>query len=124
MNCLFCNICNGKIESSTIYEDDIVRVIMDINPTSNGHVLIIPKNHYDDFCTIDKVTIVHIHKIAKLIKKNIYDALNPDGLILTNNYGIAQVVKHYHLHLVPVYKDKQEILDINTVYNKIIKSII
>ena len=43
MNCVFCNIVEGKIPSHTIFEDEIVKVMMDINPVSNGHLLIIPK---------------------------------------------------------------------------------
>ena len=46
MDCLFCKIINGEIPSKTLYEDDDVKVIMDINPDSNGHCLIIPKALY------------------------------------------------------------------------------
>ena len=45
MDCLFCKIIKGDIPSYTIYEDDVVKVFLDINPDSNGHVLIIPKEH-------------------------------------------------------------------------------
>lgn len=119
MNCIFCKIINGAIPSKIIYEDDIVKVIMDANPTSNGHILIIPIKHFNDFISIDDNTLNHIHKIAKLMKKYLYESLNPDGLALINNYGINQLIKHYHLHLIPVYKEKQTIQNINEVYQKI-----
>ena len=42
MNCLFCKIINNEIPSYTVYEDEIVKAFLDINPDSNGHLLIIP----------------------------------------------------------------------------------
>ena len=45
---IFCKIVNGEIPSNCIYEDDIVKVIMDVNPVSDGHCLVIPKKHYQD----------------------------------------------------------------------------
>ena len=49
MDCLFCKIIEGSIPSRTLYEDDIVKVIMDVNPNANGHVLVLPKKHITDF---------------------------------------------------------------------------
>ena len=119
MDCLFCKIIEGSIPSRTLYEDDIVKVIMDVNPNANGHVLVLPKKHITDFEELDGETIAHIHGVAKDMKKLLYKALNPDGLVLVNNYGITQVIKHYHLHLIPVYKKKQEKIDRNVIYEKI-----
>ena len=53
MNCIFCKIISGDIPSYTIYEDDIVKCFLDINPESPGHSLIIPKTHYQDITDID-----------------------------------------------------------------------
>ncbi len=119
MNCIFCKIINDDMNSKVLYQDDLVKVIMDINPTSNGHILIIPIKHYNDFTDIDNETFGHIHEIAKLMKKYLYESLKPDGLSLINNYGINQLIKHYHLHLIPVYKEKQQIEDVNKIYQKI-----
>ena len=52
MDCLFCEIVKGNIPSNTIYEDDLVKVFLDINPNTNGHMLIIPKKHITDFTEI------------------------------------------------------------------------
>ena len=118
MDCTFCKINKGEIPSYTIYEDDKVRVFLDINPKHNGHSLIIPKEHYKDIEDIDMETLSHIMKIAKKIYNLLNEKLNPDGIILTQNNGIAQDVKHYHLHLVPVYKNEME-LSIEEIYNKL-----
>lgn len=119
MDCLFCKIIEGEIPSKTIYEDNIVKVIMDVNPNANGHVLILPKKHINDFEEIDNDTLIHIYDVAKDIKKKLYKTLNPDGLVLVNNYGINQVIKHYHLHVIPTYKEKQPLKDIQEVYTQI-----
>ena len=49
MDCIFCKIINKEIPSKVLYEDDLVLVIMDVNPVSDGHVLILPKKHYEDY---------------------------------------------------------------------------
>lgn len=121
MDCLFCNIIAGKIPSKTIYEDQICKVIMDVNPNANGHILILPKKHITDFEEMDTETLSHIHEVAKEIKKMQYDALNPDGLVMVVNYGIAQQIKHYHLHLIPVYKNKQQIVSVDDTYSKLMQ---
>ena len=61
---IFCKIINNEIESKKIYEDDIVISILDVNPRSNGHCLIIPKKHYKDIEDIDNNTLLHIFEVA------------------------------------------------------------
>ena len=118
MECLFCKINKEEIPSYTIYEDEIVRVFLDINPKHNGHTLIIPKKHYKDIEDIDMDTLSHIMKIEKKMYQLLNDKLNPDGIILTQNNGIAQDIKHYHLHLIPVYKNEIE-ESVQEVFNRI-----
>ena len=103
MDCIFCKIAAGEIPSVRVYEDDRVLAFMDINPLSEGHLLIIPKAHAatiyeiteDDFLAVMSAT----HKLADAVKK----ALNPDGINLLQLNGRAanQVVPHLHMHIVP-----------------------
>ena len=116
MNCIFCKIVSGEIPSYTIYEDEIVKVFLDINPDSNGHMLIIPKEHILDLEDIDNNTLIHIMEIAKKMKRLLEEKLNIDGLTLIQNNGEVQDVKHYHLHLKPYYKNKQEKKDPKDIY--------
>ena len=118
--CIFCKIINGEIPSKKIYEDNDLIVILDVNPLSNGHMLIIPKKHYTDFTELDNDTLLKINNIAKKMKDLIYEKLNADGIKLVNNYGIEQVVKHYHLHIIPCYENINELTDIESIY-KILK---
>lgn len=45
-NCIFCKIANGEIPSTTLYEDEDFRVILDLGPATRGHALLLPKEHY------------------------------------------------------------------------------
>jgi len=119
MDCLFCKVVNGEIPSYTIYEDSMVKVFLDIHPDSNGHTLIIPKKHYLDIDDIDMDTLKHIFEVTKKMKKLLTDKLNIDGLTLIQNNGSIQLVKHFHLHLKPVYNSKQEIIPVEEIYKKL-----
>ena len=117
--CIFCKIISGEIPSKTIYEDEIVKVFMDVNPDDNGHMLIVPKKHITDFTELDDETAKHINNVIKDLKVKIEEKLNPDGIRFVNNYGCYQLVKHYHLHMIPCYEPKQPIIDVEETYNKL-----
>ena len=121
MNCLFCEIANNNIPSYTIYEDEIVKAFLDIHPDCNGHTLIIPKKHFLDITDIDNDTLMHIIEVTRKVKKILEDALQIDGLALIQNNGIAQEIKHYHLHLKPHYKGKPNLMKVEDVHKLITK---
>ena len=115
---VFCKIINNEIPSYTLYEDNIVKVFLDVNPSHNGHTLIVPKKHYQDFFDIDIEVLNHILKIAKQIAELLKEKLNYDGISLCENNGFGQEVKHFHLHLIPKYK-KEEKLSVEEVYSRL-----
>ena len=121
MDCLFCKIINGNIPCYKIYENDYVLAFLDINPDSDGHTLIIPKKHFTDLDDIDSDTLVEIFKAAKLIKKMLEEKLGCEGIVLQQNNGFVQEIKHYHLHLKPYYKNKNSIEMIK--HNELIKDV-
>lgn len=104
---IFCKIIDGELESDTFYEDQYVKCIMDINPFTPGHVLIIPKKHYTTILDMDNDTLLHIHEIAtRLIKKmeTTFPYFRAARVLV--NYGEEQKVKHYHMHILPLYSSK------------------
>ena len=115
---IFCKIIKGEIPSYTIYEDEIVKVFLDVNPNHNGHTLIEPKEHYENLFDIDEKILNHILKIAKEIAVLLKEKLNYDGITLSQNNMYGQDVKHYHLHLIPKYKEEEK-LSIEEVYKKL-----
>jgi len=106
-NCIFCKLANGDIPTNTIYEDDLFRVILDADPVSKGHALIIPKNHYRNLFDLGDEEAAKIMPLAKKIASEIKDKLGADGFnILQNSEEVAgQSVFHFHMHLIPRYKD-------------------
>ena len=111
-DCIFCKLANGEIPTNALYEDDIVKVIFDANPAAKGHVLILPKEHFDDIYGMDDETAAHVFKVALKISKAYRKALDFDGLNIVQNNGEAagQTVFHFHMHLIPRYEnDGQEI---------------
>ena len=115
MDCIFCKICNGDIPSYTLYEDDKIKVFLDINPISNGHTLIIPKNHSVDLDDTSLDTINYTLAKAKDIKKLLEKKLNPIGIRLVQNNGTLEEVIHFHLHLIPFYNDNNK-MNVEDVY--------
>ena len=105
-DCLFCKIARGKIPSATIYEDSHFRVILDVNPATKGHCLIIPKEHFDNIYDLDAETAGKLFSLATCIARAMRDALGCEGLNLVQNNGeiAGQTVFHFHLHLIPRYK--------------------
>jgi histidine triad (HIT) family protein len=112
-NCIFCKIAAGEIPSNTIYEDDSFRVILDLGPATKGHALVLPKNHYADLFEIPEDVLADAAKVAKKVAGTMKEKLSCDGLNLVQNNGeeAGQTVMHFHLHIIPRYKnDGQHIL--------------
>lgn len=120
-DCIFCKIMKNEIPSKTIFEDKYLKVFLDVNPMENGHMLVVPKKHIKDFYELDNDLIIHINEITKLMSENIYKKLHCDGIRLINNQGICQDVKHFHLHIIPIYSSKEELIDIDEIYNALKK---
>ncbi len=127
-DCLFCKIIKDELPSSTVYEDDLIKVIMNINPNTNGHLLILPKGHYTNIMDMDPKIITHSLKITKeKLYPLLKEKLHCEGLTLVENNELGQEIKHFHIHLIPRYQDdgveityKYETLnDVGEVFEKI-----
>ena len=106
-NCIFCKIAAGDIPSATIYEDNDFRVILDIEPASKGHALILPKEHYANLYELSDELAAKALIVAKKVITKMTDILGCDGYNVVQNNGEAagQTVFHFHIHLIPRYKD-------------------
>ena len=111
-DCIFCKLANGEIPTNTLYEDELVRVIFDLGPATKGHVLVIPKAHFDDVFSMDEATAAHVFTVAARVAKAMHDELGCDGMnILQNNGEIAgQTVFHFHMHIIPRYKNDEVVI--------------
>ena len=106
-NCIFCKLANGDIPTATLYEDEDFRVILDANPASKGHALIIPKEHYANLYELSDELASKVLVLAKKMITKLTDILGCDGYNIVQNNGEAagQTVFHFHLHMIPRSKD-------------------
>lgn len=116
MDCIFCKIANKEINSKELYQDDFVIAIMDINPKTIGHTLIITKEHYTDYTEVPAETLAHINRVAKRLSDALMEKLSATGMTMCVNYGSAQEVKHYHMHLLPQNSKVKNSLDVDEVF--------
>ncbi len=106
-DCIFCKLANGDIPTNMVYEDEDFAVIMDAAPATRGHSLILPKEHYANIYEIDDETAGKAIKLAKKMAGHMTEKLGCDGFNIVQNNGLAagQTVFHFHIHLIPRYKD-------------------
>lgn len=112
-DCIFCKIANGEIPSTSLYEDDMFRVILDLGPASKGHALILPKEHFANLYEIQDAYATKAMLLAKRMSKAMVKALDADGFNLVQNNGEAagQTVFHFHMHLIPRYAGQKGIVE-------------
>lgn len=108
-DCIFCKLANGDIPTATLYEDDDFRVILDAGPAAKGHALILPKEHYANLYELDDELAAKVMVLAKKMITKLTDILGCDGCNIVQNNGEAagQTVFHFHLHMIPRYKDDE-----------------
>jgi histidine triad (HIT) family protein len=106
-DCIFCKLANGIIPTNSIYEDEDFNVILDAAPATKGHALILPKEHADNLYELPDETTEKVLVLAKKLAKKMTDKLGCDGLNLVQNNGTVagQTVFHFHMHLIPRYKE-------------------
>lgn len=129
-DCIFCKIINKELPTRTIYEDEDIQVIMNTNPITDGHLLILPKKHYENIFDIKEEIIAHS---IKVLREKLYplikEKLNCEGLTICENNFLGQEIKHFHIHVIPRYKDdnvdfsynKDKITDLDKVFQQLTK---
>ncbi|MEM4337102.1 MAG: HIT family protein [Candidatus Woesearchaeota archaeon] len=105
--CIFCGIISGKVPSKTIYEDDVVKVILDIYPANPAHLLLLTKKHYAIFNQLSKEEAEQIGKISRLLTELIFKVLKPDGinLFIANGAVAGQKAPHFMMHIIPRFQN-------------------
>lgn len=106
---VFCKIVDGEIPAHKLYEDEDVLAFLDISQVTKGHVLVIPKKHYDNFLTTPHEVMHKVMDVAQRIGQVQIRMLHAKGVnILTNCYEASgQTVMHFHVHVIPRYEEKE-----------------
>lgn len=102
-NCLFCKMVAGQIPVTKIYEDDVVLSFLDIGPISDGHTLVIPKQHYELLHDCPAELLAQIASRLGKIAEAVSSAMESDGynLLCNNGKAAGQVINHLHFHIIP-----------------------
>lgn len=106
-NCIFCKIANGEIPSATIFENDDVRVILDIGPAAKGHAILLVKKHVANIFELDADTASRIFAVVPKVAAAIKEVTGCDGMNILQNNGPAagQTVFHLHIHFIPRFEN-------------------
>lgn len=106
-NCIFCKIASGEIPGRTIAETKNFRVVLDVAPATEGHVLIIPKAHYANLYELPEDLGAEAMKLAKEVALRMKERLNCAGvnLVQNNEAAAGQTVFHFHMHVIPRYEE-------------------
>lgn len=107
-NCIFCLIVSGKADAHKVYEDEHTLVFMDIFPVSDGHTLLIPKDHCQDLFDADPAALSSLMATSKRVAAALKTVVEPEGMMVFQLNGAAagQTVFHYHMHLLPRWADQ------------------
>ena len=106
-DCIFCKILAGELPATVVAEDERTLAFMDINPATRGHALVIPREHAADLLEIGQEDLAAVAAAAKRLAARAKEALGADGVNLINSCGAAawQTVFHFHVHVIPRYRD-------------------
>ncbi len=117
--CVFCKIIEGTIPAYKLYEDLDVIAFLDINQTTHGHALVIPKSHYDHFLATPKTLMNQVMNVAQRIGQAQIQMLHAKGVNILSNAlpGAGQSVMHFHVHVIPRF-GPQDRLKIEMLQNQ------
>jgi len=102
-DCIFCKMVAGQIPVTKIYEDDVVLVFLDIGPISDGHTLVIPKQHFEKLHDCPAELLGQVASRLGKIAGAVAGAMNSDGynVLCNNGRAAGQVIEHLHFHIIP-----------------------
>jgi histidine triad (HIT) family protein len=100
-SCIFCKIVAGQADAYKIYEDELSLAILDINPFSRGHCLVIPRRHVPWWHDLSEKEVESLFIVARTVADKIMKAYSPDFVAM---YARGRRIPHTHIFLVPTYK--------------------
>jgi histidine triad (HIT) family protein len=102
-SCIFCKIVRGEAPTAKVFEDEHTLAFMDIFPVTDGHTLVITKDHAENLYEASSAALEAVAATAKRVAHALRDTLSPEGLMVFQLNGAAagQTVFHYHMHLMP-----------------------
>jgi histidine triad (HIT) family protein len=100
-DCKFCQIASGTLASSVVFEDAMSLAFLDYRPVFPGHVLLIPKIHYETLDDLPAELIGPFFANAQRLALAVERGMQAEGTFVAINNKISQSVPHLHVHIVP-----------------------
>ncbi|UCZ54919.1 HIT family protein [Bacillus shivajii] len=104
-NCIFCKIISKTEDAYIIHENEYVCCFLDKYPINNGHILVVPKKHYREFKDVDQESLSKVILASQQVATALEKLLNTDGITIMQNNGMFKDVEHYHMHIIPRFKN-------------------
>ena len=103
MDCIFCKIVADEIPAVKVLDEERVLAFMDINPSTKGHMLVVPKNHAENIFEIPESDLTALSKAVKRCAEAVKATVNAEGITILQLNGTAsdQIVPHLHIHIIP-----------------------
>ena len=99
--CTFCRIAAGEIPAAIVHQDEDSVAFLDHRPLFPGHVVLIPRIHYETLADLPAEALPPLFSEAQAISRAMEDALGAGGSFVAINNRISQSVPHLHVHIVP-----------------------
>ena len=103
--CIFCEIVRGSSPVSWVYQDDTVVAFMDIQPITQGHMLVVPREHAVLMTDINETAAMRTFRVARKLAAVARHTLGASGIniIVMDGEAAYQDVPHFHVHVIPRY---------------------
>lgn len=99
--CLFCRIVAGEESASIVFEDAISIAFLDTRPLFPGHVLLIPRTHYQTLVDLPHDLVGPLFSNTQHVARTVQEAMQAEGTFVGMNNIVSQSVPHFHIHIVP-----------------------
>jgi len=107
LSCIFCDIISKSREGHFIYEDNHHVAFLDKYPIDKGHVLVVPRHHYEKITDMPEDKVGELFSQIPKIAKAIMASTGAVAFSLAQNNGRAakQIIPHVHVHIIPRYAE-------------------
>jgi histidine triad (HIT) family protein len=99
--CIFCSVVDGVTPAQIVFEDELSIAFLDHRPLFPGHVLLIPKKHFETLSDLPSELVGPLFQNGQLLSRAVEKALDAEGSFVAMNNRVSQSVPHLHLHVVP-----------------------
>jgi len=105
--CPFCAIAAGKIPAEAIYEDDMIKVVLDIHPANKGHLIVFPKQHYQFLFMMPDNEVARLFQVANKLSKVVFETVGAQGtnIFVANGQVAGQNAPHVVIHVIPRFEN-------------------